>query len=258
LFRGDYSGRPRITVTNWNGNPSSPKWYIDNVPVPAQFTAYWDRMQAAGDTEKNAFIFDGDRGYHIYAPTRDMTQIQAGSVLRSNGSGFNDNRVSPWTRASGFSSATGLVLKSELDAGRVDHALACAWPKNRISGPSWTTANTFVDPATSSDGSAGTGGAKMGSRIQLNPSLTEAQLRSFGVSDYYLPLARALQEYGCYIVESSSWMTIYAESHNDSGPVNWPSGWHPGSAQLVPHLRIVAPPPAPVYDTHHVFGQPHR
>ncbi|TFH66233.1 MAG: hypothetical protein E4G90_04605 [Gemmatimonadales bacterium] len=143
------------------------------------------------------------------------------------------------------------MLKSALDAGLVAHALAVGWPKDRIG-----SAN--VSPASTSDGSAGSGGIPMGSRLQLDPSLTDAQLLAFGISSYFLPVAKAMQQYGAYVCDSTSWMTVYAESWNDSGKVNWPGGWHPASTQLVPRLRVVSAPPAPVYDDRTVFGQPHK
>jgi hypothetical protein len=98
----------------------------------------------------------------------------------------------------------------------------------------------------------------MGSRIQLDPTLTDAQLLAFGISSYYLPVAHALQRYGCFIVDSSGWMTLYAETWNNAGKVVWPSGWYPGSANLMSHFRRVAAPQDPVWDTKAAFGQPHR
>jgi hypothetical protein len=142
------------------------------------------------------------------------------------------------------------VLKSELDAGDVPHALAVGWPKGSIG-------SGYVAPASSSDGGAGSGGLPMGTRLQLDPSLTDAQLKSMGISDYYLPVAHAMQKYGAYIADSTSWMTVYAQSWGDNGQISWPSGWNPSSS-ITSHLRAVAPPSAPAYDDRTVFGNPHK
>ena len=246
VFR-DTSGARR-TVTNPDG------WKLDNVPAPAQFDEYVNAMAALGDTERHAVIFDGDRAHNIYGGNPALTTAGALGELRAAGSGFWDNNVGPWLgRASGFCSAAGAVLKSELDAGVVDHALAVGWPKDRIG-------SAAVAPATTSDGSAGSGGIPMGSRLQLDPTLTDAQILALGISAYYLPVAKAMQKYGAYVCDSTDWMTIYAESWNDAGKVSWPAGFggSSGATGLVPHLRVVAGAAAPVYDDRNVFGQPHQ
>ncbi len=177
-------------------------------------------------------------------------------VLRLGGSGVWNNNLGPWLgRSSGFADGFGVVRKAELDSGVIHHALAVAWPKDHIAAPG--TAGAVVPPAVTTDGTCTTTCAPMGSRLQLDPTLTDADLTAMGIPSYYLPLARALQQYGAYIGESSSWMTIYGESWNNDGPVSWPSGWSPASHGLMSHLRIVGPPPAPALDDRTVFGEPH-
>jgi len=251
IFR-DASGSRR---TLFNGT-----WYLANVPKPAQWQAYYDGMAALGDTEKHAVIYDGERVHNVYGGTRDFTRCGAMGELRAAGSGFWHNPTGPWLgRASGFCSAVGAVLKKELDAGVIEHALAVGWPKARIKGDAGgARPGSFVAPATSSDGSGLDAGLPMGTLLQLDPSLTDAQILGFGISAYYLPLAKAMQSYGAYIADSTSWMTIYAESWNDAGRIPWTSGWHPGSLKLVPYLRAVAGPPAPEYDSRLIFNQPHK
>lgn len=229
-------------------------WYLDNVPMPAQWPSYHNAMVALGDSERHHVVVDGDRVHNVYGANLAYTTAEALGEMRAKtvSSGFWNNSMGPWLgRASGFCSAAGIVLKAEVDAGLVPHALSCCWDKAHIS-------TTAIAPATTSDGSASVAGhVPMGSRLQLRPELTDSDFLGFGISPYYLPVARALRDYGCYIGDSSSWMALYAESWNDNGQVVWPSGWYPGSANLVQHLRIIAPPTAPTYDDRTVFGQPH-
>ena len=126
IFR-DSSGSRR-TVSNSDG------WKLDNVPAPSQYAAYVNAMAALGDTERHSVIFDRDRAHNIYGANPGLTTALAMGELRPAGSGFWDNLPGPWLgRASGFCSAAGAVLKSELEAGDVPHALALGWPKERIS-----------------------------------------------------------------------------------------------------------------------------
>ncbi len=95
----------------------------------------------------------------------------------------------------------------------------------------------------------------MGSRLQLDPSLDVSTL---GLEPGEEIVARALQTYGAYIVDSSSSMACYAQS-TALGGISYPASWASGIRRdLVLRMRIVAPPPTPAYDTRATFGQPHR
>lgn len=249
-FFEDEPNRPRVTVHSSSGG-----WITDNVPIPSQLDAFVSAMAAYGDGERQNDIVDGNKVYNLYGLHKDSTgawESNAEGVLRYGGSGVWNNNLGPWQgRASGFASTAGAVRKAEVDSGIINHALGVAWPKDRIGPP--------MSPAVTSDGSCTSNCAPMGSRLQLDPTLTDTQLIAMGISSYYLPVAHAMQKYGAYIADSSSWMTIYAESWNNSGHVTWPSsGWYPASTNLVSHLRIVEPPAAPVLDDRTIFGQPHQ
>lgn len=250
-FFDDQPNRPRVTVRTYDG-----KWAVDGFPVPAQLDAYVSAMAALSDSERHNDVVDGDKVWNLYDLSKNSSGVwQAGAmgVLRYGGSGVWNNNMGPWLgRASGFASTAGAVRKSEMDSGVVNHAITFGWPKDRIGPP--------ISPAVTSDGSCTSNCAPMGSRLQLDPTLTDSQLMGMGISSYYLPLAHALQKYGGYIADSTSWMAIYAESWNNNGQVtnSWPStGWYPASTKLVPYLRIVEPPAAPVLDDRTIFGLPH-
>jgi len=249
----DQAGRTRVTMTSAEG------WTVDNVPLPSQLDAYVNAMAVIGDGERHMNIVDGGKVWNLYGMNKNSTgqwAPAAEGVLRVGGSGVWSNSLGPWLgRASGFADGFGVVRKAEVDSGTVNHALTVAWPKNHITSPS--IANSVVSPANTSDGSCTSNCAPMGSRIQLDPTLTDSQLISMGISSYYLPVAHAMQKYGAYIADSSSWMTIFAESWNNNGKLPWPNGWAPITS-IMTHIRIVQPPPAPVLDDRTIFGEPHK
>lgn len=252
-------GRSRVTVTM----TGVAGWLFDNVPIPSQLLAYTLAMNAAGDiNEHHNAIVDGTKVWNLYGIKQVSGAWQSfnGGALRKAGDGLWDNAYGPAYvgRASGFASSFGVIRRQELTDGVIDHALVCGWPKDRIKKTGW------VLPATSSDGeglgTAYTVTAPMGSRIQLDPNLTPAQILAMGITSTYLPVALAMQKYGCFISDSTSWMTLYAESWNNAGQVAWPStsGWYPGSVNLVPYLRIVQGPASVSLDNRTTFGQPHQ
>jgi hypothetical protein len=96
----------------------------------------------------------------------------------------------------------------------------------------------------------------MGSRLQLDPTLDVASL---GLEPGEEMIARALQTYGAFIVDSSSTLACYAQNFAIAGSSPYPSSWSNGIRRdLVLRMRIVSPPAAPTYDTRSTFGQPHR
>ena len=99
------------------------------------------------------------------------------------------------SRGAGVPYLAGLVRPCEIARGRIDHALAFAYdaPTGR-----------HVYPATKSDGTGrGIGAVPEGTRFQLDPGLTSARLRRRGCRGPCLTIARALQRYGMYVIDSS-------------------------------------------------------
>ena len=118
------------------------------------------------------------------------------------------------TRGSGFAFLGGLIWPDELQAGRIEHALVFNYPYTRAGGP--------VAPATATDGVwdgteeeirdlAGPGAVPMpeGARLQLDPDL---DLGGLGLTPYEKTIARALQEYGMFLVDTGggSGIGLYA------------------------------------------------
>ncbi len=113
-------------------------------------------------------------------------------------------------RGSGIPYLAGLVRPCEIARGRIDHALAFAYDY---------PAGSFVYPATKSDG-RGTDPADLpeGARLQLDPGLTRAQIGAWGCRRACFTIARALQEYGMYVVDNSGHPKVMVEHR---GTARW-------------------------------------
>ena len=130
-------------------------------------------------------------------------------------------------RGAGTPYLAGLVRPWEIAQGHIDHALAFAYH-----APS----GGFVYPATKSDGAnfGGTLGvdAPEGTRLQLNPALTDDQLGAMnyngtpcsskdGAGQWKLTpcliIAHALQKYGMYIIDNSGSPKVYLEQDITAG-----------------------------------------
>jgi len=106
----------------------------------------------------------------------------------ANGGGFAN-------RGAGVTYLSGLVRPCEIAQGRIDHALAFAYDY---------PTGEFIYPATKSDGnSTDPRDLPEGARLQLDPRLSEAQIRGWGCSGPCLTIARALQDYGMYVIDNS-------------------------------------------------------
>ncbi len=136
-------------------------------------------------------------------------------------------------RGAGTPYFAGLVRPWEIAQGHIDHALAFAF-----SSPS----SSFVYPASKSDGS-GTGPPE-GTRIQLDPSLTDADFTKWGLSPAAKVIANALQTYGMYLIDNSGSPKIYLEDRRTAG---WDSSITRNLVSGIPWsaFRIVEPPAAP-------------
>jgi hypothetical protein len=105
-------------------------------------------------------------------------------------------------RAYGGSALGGLLRTWEIQQGNFRHALAAAVPRRDLKhGPVW--------PANSEDGGATYGGSiPMGSLFAIPSSVN---LNSLGLSPGGLAIARAMRDYGVYIVDASENFTLFAE-----------------------------------------------
>jgi len=95
------------------------------------------------------------------------------------------------TRAGGSSILAGLIWPEELRRGEIDHALVFAYGKTKAGGP--------VPPATASDGwSSDPNALPEGAHLQLDPTFDITTLPR-----WQQPIARGLQTYGMYLMDTS-------------------------------------------------------
>ena len=114
------------------------------------------------------------------------------------------------SRGAGVTYLAGLIRPCEIERGRIDHALAFAYSYPR---------SDFVYPATKSDGgSSDPNDVAEGTRLQLDPALTDADLAALGCTGACLTIAHALQVYGMYVIDNSGRAKIMAEFE---GTANW-------------------------------------
>jgi hypothetical protein len=104
----------------------------------------------------------------------------------------------------------GLMRVAELQAGRIDHALALAIPQAKATDFSW--------PAQRTDGAQTFAGAiPEGTRLRIDPRL---DLSTLGLPPVGLTMARAAQRYGIVIRDQAGAVTFYGE---DPAPLGAPS-----------------------------------
>jgi len=107
-------------------------------------------------------------------------------------------------RGSGFPVIAGLVRPEELELGEIRHALVFTYPRNRQ--------GVFVPPAARTDGSrSGSQYPMEGMRLQLDPTLTEADFNAWGLGPEAKVVARALQKYGMFDGDNGGAMSIQVQ-----------------------------------------------
>lgn len=112
-------------------------------------------------------------------------------------------------RAYGGAAIGGLIRSAELDAGSIPHVVAIALGAGQLK-------SGFVYPATSQDGdhaTSYTGQVPMGRLVGIPPS---TDVTTLGLTADGLVLARALQDYGAYVVDRASNFVFFAEPGSSS------------------------------------------
>jgi hypothetical protein len=147
--------------------------------------------------------------------------------------------LSAGARPSGAPLIAGLIRVDEVKAGRIDHALAFAYPIAQT-GKFLPPASTALSAADAE--SARHIGLPMGARIQLDPGY---DLDNTLLSPAAKVIAKALQEYGAILVDEAGATVLYAES----GPeqlAEWNGLLAPGDLQtlftpefMALHFRVI-------------------
>lgn len=128
------------------------------------------------------------------------------------------------SRGAGVPYLAGLIRRWEVDAGKIEHALAFAYPN---------TSPSFVYPATKSDGH-GTGMPE-GTRLQLNPAFDLTTL----TDPVARIIAKAMQVYGMFVVDTSGSNKVVPE---DNRTANWGTLLTATTVSTIPiaALRVLA------------------
>jgi hypothetical protein len=188
----------------------------------------WDPGSAYGGHSSGASATNCWR-YHTSPTTLSGTTFQYDGIMADGAAG----------RGGGTPYLAGLVRPWELAQGHIDHALAWAYQ---------SPAGGHVYPSFKSDGSGGAAGdMPEGTHLQLDPSLTDAQLGAMGCSSQCLVIAHALQTYGAFLIDNSGSTKIYLESDVTASwgasTRGWPSALTPSNSYS--HFRIIDTPPGP-------------
>lgn len=230
------AGTPRQNIA-WPG------WIMEGTPVPAEIYSAINYLKSVGDTDRGFAIYDEvlDRWYNLHGTDYADTTIKvsAAGVYDPSGSGWWNNAAGPYSgRASGAAFAAGMIRPEEMQAAIINHALAIALPPALIRQS--THSGFAVSPATTSDGTGGPNAIPMGQRFRLDPSLTQEDLISLGLNRANdLVVARALQRYGAYVVDSSASACIYYQSGLGSSSYRITNPW---PAAIIQYLEAIEPP----------------
>jgi hypothetical protein len=224
-------------------------WTMSKIPVTSAVFAAVDYFKSKGDTDSDICLYSDADGvffnfWAFYDTGGGKFTVGTGSVFPINGPGWWNNSQDPWSgAAAGGAYCGGLIRPSEWAAGKINHALQGAMPFNfNLTG----SINGFIFPATTSDGAATNTAQALpeGALLQLDPTLTDAQLLAMGVPSADLPICHAMQIYGWYDNDSTA-NTFPATIRFQSG-LGQGSTLYPGAAPLpiaiFNHMRWVAPP----------------
>jgi hypothetical protein len=154
-----------------------------------------------------------------------------GSLNVKNGYHYNTNwdgspPIGFGSRGAGVPYLTGLIRPCEIKQGHIDHAIAFAYD---------TPTGQFVYPATKSDGSGAFPDMPEGTRLQLNPDLTDAQIQSWGCTGSCLIIAHALQKYGMIIIDKAGHPKIYTEYE---GTAHWNGLINASTPKTIPYNQF--------------------
>ncbi len=200
----------------------------ENIPLPNQA---W----ADPSDDSHLILIDAEKRivWEFWDFNRDSSgkvTIGMGGKWDLNGLGYNiPNSSIYWSRngATGPKTAYigGLLRYDEFVSGEINHALNIITPVNRkkVSGDaSWNY--EFCSPVASrTDGRyVGENTIPEGVRIQLNPNL---DLDALGLSKNAQIIARALQKYGAYVMDSGTGFAIKLQNIGEDGGA-WNN--HPG------------------------------
>lgn len=167
-------------------------------------------------------------------PTCPATSNWAATVVAYNNPGWTGGGIGATYRGSGLLAGGGLIRPRDtrLPTGSTwDHAIAVAYPHTR---------NTYVSPATTSDGRyTDAASIPMGSRIQLDPAF---DVESSGLPEWQKQLCRTAQRYGMIVVDTGAATLNEGLASVRAAGYTWPweaTGWANLPASVLSHMRVL-------------------
>jgi len=182
----------------------------------------------ATGSDHHLAVLDGGRELDLwrarYDPARDAWS--ASTVLVNNAAGWGascaEGKHCNGAVAAGFALLGGLVWPQEMRAGHIAHALAITTP--------FTRERSIACPATHSDGKhADADAIPEGARIQLDPAF---DVESQPWPTWKKTLARALQRYGAYVVDTGGALAVRGVSDVNPADNSWAAAGTPTQAGL--------------------------
>jgi hypothetical protein len=200
--------RYRCTIVTPGGTTKTNM--LTGIPIPFE-------ANPASGTDASMIIIDKTTyaEYNLWGVERTAT----GWTVR-NGSIYNmlwDAMPTEYgSRGAGIPYYAGLVRPWEIIQGRIDHAIAFAYP--------YPAEGRCVFPASKTDGNSSLPYAiPEGARLQLDPSLTEIDFNHMGLNRTGKIIARALQEYGMILINYGGRPKINIENlvDNPYATIQW-------------------------------------
>lgn len=209
------SNTPRVRVCGNDGN-----YCTNNVPIASNFYPSPDSDAKIIIIETNANPQRAWSFWGFHAGNVNGSQYISDygaygwSDITDNGDGLTLNAGGQWGgRASGANYIGGLIDPEEIQAGVIDHALAISFTGAAVSE------NTRWWPARGGDGYSNNANAiPYGARIQLDPNFN---VNSIPTTNGARAIARALQTYGAWVVDTGGSFALYGrEFVNSNGTIN--------------------------------------
>jgi hypothetical protein len=176
---------------------------LTDVPIPPE-------AKPSSGTDMQMIVIDTTTfaEYNLWG----LERTASGWSMR-NGSIYNIRRdgtpVNYGSRGAGVPYFAGLVRRWEVEQGHIDHAIAFSYP--------YPADKRCVFPASKTDGNSSLPYAiPEGARLQLDPSLTDADFDAMGLNSTGKIIARALQKYGMILVNYAGHPKISVENLADN------------------------------------------
>jgi hypothetical protein len=209
LFYADAS-TPRVAVKN-----TTTWWRGFEAPIPPQA-----KPDPGSDHHLAVWDVSSNRVYEFWNAVKGSDgrwSASYGIWFDTTGSGHQIGNWKPSARAYGGSLVAGAIRYHEMKAGRIEHALAMAYPTTRGDmyaggvGPDGVTAIATHSDNDRSANRTTAANIPEGARLRLKSSV-DVGARCAGRAAACLVIGEALKTYGAYVVDTGGAPVFYAEN----------------------------------------------